>query len=452
MNFLFLSVDSLRPDYVSFLDGDSPTTPFLSTLAETSTVFTHAISPSTWTLPVHGSIFTGLYPPEHSVSDVDESLGPTDTLAEQLAARGYDTASFAGNGWLNVGEILRGFDHHHISPPLSRYWVDMVRRGVKERDASAVYIGLSNLGKAPLDVLREKLVRNNHHDSRIVERYSEYLDGTSEPFFHFVHLNGVHNPYAPHIDQYREFGEGSIFGVRETIQYQKELIRDRPLLAAGKKRFDNGYEEDIKDLYRGAIRQTDENVRTIVELLERKGHLEDTVIVVFGDHGDHLGEENLWGHQFTIADEVIRVPLLIRDPSDHLAPSRREDVVQLHDLYCTVLSMLGEDCPASHSYDLSCAKRDTAFAYYSVPESHLERVQRNHQLDTAELPPTKQFAAWRSPSNRATWYPEPDEATGDSDLLEDLKEHYAALDPIRNQNSAGIDRQTEENLRDMGYL
>lgn len=452
MNFLFVSVDSLRPDYVSFIDSDSPTTPFLSTLVETSTVFTHAISPSTWTLPVHGSVFTGLYPPEHSVSDKDDALGSVDTLAERLTKEGYDTASFGGNGWLNVGDILRGFNHHHVSPPLSRHWLNMVRRGLREKDPSAVTTGISNLSKAPLDILRKNFVRNNHHDERIVQQYSEYLNGISRPFFHFIHLNGVHNPYTPHINQYREFGDRSTRDVRNAIEYQEKLIRDRPLLAAGEKTVDSEYVELIKDLYRGTIRQADNNIRTLVEMLEQKNVLDETVVVVFGDHGDHLGERNCWGHQFSVADEVIRVPLLIRDPSESLAPVRRDDVVQLNDLYPTVLGMVGAGYSCSRSYDISCEDRETAFVYYQAPESYLERIERNHDMNMTALPPRKQFAAWQDPSQRATWYPDQDEMTGDAELVDRLQDHYAALSQVGSQTSSRIDRQTEQNLRDMGYI
>lgn len=452
MNVLFISIDSLRSDFVPFISGESSTTPFLSTLADSSTVFTRAITPSTWTLPVHGSIFTGLYPPEHSVLDKDTALGSVETLAERLRQEGYDTTSFAGNGWLNVGDILRGFDHQHISPPLSRHWVDMISRGVRDSNLSAITKGISNLGKAPFDILRKKLIRNNGHDRRIVKQYSRYLNDTSEPFFHFVHLNGVHNPYSPHISQYRKFGDQSTSSVRNVIQYQQELIDNRPLLAAGDKSIDQNSVEIIKDLYRGEIRQVDGYVQELIQLLEQKNCLEDTVIVIFGDHGDHLGERNRWGHQFSVANEVIRVPLLIKDPSGYLTSSYRHDVVQLNDLYNTILTLLGLDYSRPHSYDLSHRSRDTAYVYYSAPESYLERINRNHDLDDIQLPPTKQFAAWRKSSYRGTWFPEQDEKIGDPDMVQAIQEHYANLEPIQSRQSSRIDSQVEQNLQDMGYI
>lgn len=452
MNFVFISVDSLRADFTPLKPDGAPTAPFLSRLSDESTVFANAVSPSTWTLPVHGSIFTGLYPPEHNVGDKGDALGETPTLAEQLASEGYDTASFAGNGWLNVGDILRGFNHHHISPPLSRHWIETSTRGVKEGDLSAATSGMRNLSRIPAKLLRRFLIRNNKHDQRIIRKYTKYLRRVSRPFFHFIHLNGVHNPYTPHIKHYREFGEDSILGVRNTVKYQKKLIRDRPLLATGQKTIDHDYIDEIHNLYCGAIHQADRNIQKIVELLEESGHLEDTVIIVFGDHGDHLGEKNLWGHQFSVANEVICVPLILKDPSGNITASRRDDVVQLNDLYCTVLSMIDAKLPDLHSYNISSPKRDAAFVYYSTPESYIERIQRNHDLDTDQLPPKEQFAAWCEPKKRATWYPKLDKFTGDSDLVDTLKEHCSSLVNIDGKKTSSLNKETEQNLRDMGYI
>jgi arylsulfatase A-like enzyme len=230
------------------------------------------------------------------------------------------------------------------------------------------------------------------------------------------------------------------------------LIRDRPLLAAGEKAVDPEYKELIRDLYRGTIRQADENIGKLVEMLERKNVLDETVIVVFGDHGDHLGERNCWGHQFSVADDVIRIPLLIRDPSERLAPVRCDNAVQLNDLYPTVLGMVGAGCSRSQSYDISREDRETAFVYYQTPNSYIERIARNHDMDITALPPTRQFAAWRNPSQRATWYPDQDETTGDTALVDILQNHYASLSQVGSRTSSHVDRRTEQNLRDMGYI
>lgn len=451
MNVLCISIDSLRPDYTSFSGELEGTTPFLSELSET-TVFNNAVSPSTWTLQVHGSIFTGLYPPAHNVHDKGDALGLTETFAEKLSVEGYDTISVGGNGWLNAGDILRGFDHHHISPPRSRYWFETMYDGLTNRELSKFQRSIMNIAKAPGDILRDFTIRDNHHDRRILDKYINYLDQTSEPFCHFIHLNGVHNPYTPHMNHYKEFGDASYIKLKRNIKYQQNLLEYRHKLRRKETEFDRAYLPEIRNLYKGTIHQTDQNIRDLMSEMERRGYLDNTIVIIFGDHGDHIGEENHWGHQFSVADEVIRVPLIIRDPNETFHRPYRNDVVQLNDLYPTILDVCDVSHSISNSINLSQSRRKTAFTYYTTPESYINRIKRKHGCTVSELPPTQQFAAWRDQSTRATWYPNEDESTGNTELIERLKEHYSTLEPIDNRGVSEIDKETEQNLRDMGYI
>ena len=452
MNLLFISIDSLRADFALRTPESTVTMPFLSSISDQLTTFANAISPSTWTLPVHGSIFTGLYPPEHGVRDKGDQLGATRTLAQKFDAMGYDTVSYAGNGWLNTGEILRGFDHHHITPPWSRHWVDKTIQGIKNKRISEIREGITNLSRSPIEISRDYLLRNNLHDTRIVRRYSDHLSRSEQPFFHFIHLNGVHNPYTPHINHYKKFGQCSYSELKDAIAYQNKLINDRPLLAAEKKQFDTKYTQIIQELYCGTIYRADRNIKLIIEQLRDKGCLGETVIIIFGDHGDHLGEGNLWGHQFSVQDEIIRVPLFIIDPLDKFNNTQRDDIVQLNDLYPTVLDIVGADYSNSHSYSLQEENRETAFTYYSTPNSYLNRIKQNHSIELDDLPPVKQFAAWRDNSTRGTWYPDAEHDEGDPSLRGILKKHHGNLDRIETVESKTLDRQTKRNLKDMGYL
>lgn len=115
-NILCISIDSLRRDFCSIYTESEDTTPFLNSISDELTIFQNAISPSCWTLQVHGSVFTGLYPPEHGVLDKNNSLGDHPTFAELLSRKGYDTQSFGYNGWFEAGDILRGFNHTPTDP------------------------------------------------------------------------------------------------------------------------------------------------------------------------------------------------------------------------------------------------------------------------------------------------------------------------------------------------
>ncbi|QGN06526.1 hypothetical protein Hrd1104_03900 [Halorhabdus sp. CBA1104] len=87
------------------------------------------------TLPVHTSIFTGLYPTEHQVNDENTVLGDHPTFAELLSEAGYETRSFTHNGWFKSGGMTRGFEHEHTRMPgMIGSGISNIRQGVDERN------------------------------------------------------------------------------------------------------------------------------------------------------------------------------------------------------------------------------------------------------------------------------------------------------------------------------
>src|SRR5512146_3028691 len=113
-NVLVVVVDTLRADHLSTYGYERPTSPRLTQLASQGTLFDNAIAPSSWTLPVHASLLTGLYPDQHHV-DSDGSLLGWDypVLGDEFMARGYRTAAFSANTLLFSRRrgFGRGFIH-----------------------------------------------------------------------------------------------------------------------------------------------------------------------------------------------------------------------------------------------------------------------------------------------------------------------------------------------------
>lgn len=458
-NFLFVSVDSLRPDYCSFLDSDESTTPFLERLSNESSAITfeRAITPSTWTLQVHASLFTGLYPSEHGVLDKGRRLGSHPTLATLLGNSGYVTESFGRNGWLESGEVLRGFTHHH-----TRYSQHIRKELAGFRDA----LGDGDLSSAADDArwavrgatekLREQLFRHTAPDSLTINAVTERLNGASSPFCFFVHLNGVHYVYRPTAPHHRQFGDHSLPTLARNVRYQRELVDNRGRIYTGDYDLDPQQNRVTADLYRGCIRQADSHLERLFDSLRRTGELENTVIVIFGDHGDHLGDGGHFGHQFSVDDALIRVPLLILDPTDSIPQDRADSVVQLNDLHPTALSMAGIDAPETRSVDLTRRERDVGYVYYSAPDSFIDRMRSSGDISVEDLPPTKQYAAWRSEDEKIVWYPEKEEYAGpdsaDADLQERMHEHKESLRRVSPDDDGEMSRAVEDNLRRLGYL
>jgi arylsulfatase A-like enzyme len=88
-NVLFVVMDTVRKSHLSVYGDDRPTTPNLADFADEARVFEQAVAPAPWTLPVHASLFTGLYPTQHGATQEDPYLDGATTLAESLSAADY---------------------------------------------------------------------------------------------------------------------------------------------------------------------------------------------------------------------------------------------------------------------------------------------------------------------------------------------------------------------------
>ena len=107
-DIIFIVLDTQRADRLGCYGYNKPITPYLDAFAAQSIVFEQAISPAQWTIPSHASLFTGLYPTAHQVTQSNQSLGPDQPhLAEVLRTAGYETIGFCNNPL--VGILDNGF-------------------------------------------------------------------------------------------------------------------------------------------------------------------------------------------------------------------------------------------------------------------------------------------------------------------------------------------------------
>lgn len=463
-NLLYVSIDSLRWDEAGFGGGDAATTPFLRGFADrtAAAVYDRAVTPATWTLPAHASLFTGLYPPEHGLLDTSAALGDHPTLAELLAAEGYETAAFFQNGWLRVGDALRGFESGTVdaagggagassdgSPSLARR---LVARSPRLRSLASTVVN------DYAATVRAGTFRRPPADGPVVESAAAALPELGEPFCAFVHLNGAHWPYTPPRPHHRRFTDRSALSLFWNRAYwQRRVYDNRERTWDGSLQPPAAATETMRELYRGAVHHVDSLVERLVSRLERAGRLDDTVVVVFGDHGDAFGDGGVFGHHFSLADGVVHVPLLVRDPHGVLPSGERPELAQLADLYPTLLARCGVAPPATNSVDLADGERETAFTHFEYTDRLFEDA--GDDLDAASpeaFPPRKQVAAWRSPSEKLVWYPETDEYDGpaadDEDLRAALRAHLDGLDPVAPRRTDGVSGDVRRNLEDMGYL
>ncbi len=329
-NVLFIVLDTVRAESTSLHGYERDTTPVLRELAREGIRFDHARVPAPWTLPAHASIFTSRWPHELSAR-LDKPLDDSyDTLAEALRDRGYATAGFVANrffcnAWYGLG---RGFLHY---------------------DDSAItltsILGSSGLGRQiargvfPSPVDRPSAFFRRKDAQTLNREFLSWLDlqrPEERPFFVFLNYFDAHDPYIPPDGWRRRFGmepEGKAdFAL---LRDWHEATRTNPVVP------DREVTLAI-DSYDECIAYLDEQLGRLFDDLERRGILDETLIIVTSDHGELFGEHGIYGHGSCLYRPVLHVPMLIVGPSKSEIPPGGvvEAPVSLRDLPATVLDLL----------------------------------------------------------------------------------------------------------------
>lgn len=319
-NIIFVSIDSLRSDHVGCYGYGRETTPFIDSLAKQGVRFENAFSTTSWTLPSHASMFTGLLGPTHGLVDNGLSLSEDHaTLAELLKEQGYHTAGFFGGPYLHPTFGLgQGFDVYR----------SCMTTTPDTADGDAIR-GSASASNAPshVDITGPRTRKE-------VKRWAdERMQAQGEsPYFLFLHLWDVHYDFTPPKDFEQLFVDPNYSGPADGRLMSNAAIR--PGMAV----------EDIKhvlDLYDAEIRFTDEILKRILGDLEERGLMKNTMVVVTADHGEEFFEHGFKGHNKSLFDEVLRVPLVVSWPDEIDEDEVVMDQVQIIDIMPTLLSVAG---------------------------------------------------------------------------------------------------------------
>ncbi len=133
--------------------------------------------------------------------------------------------------------------------------------------------------------------------------------------------------------------KASFHNSAEFNQYKKGP--ERPSLSQP---VSDAYARQLKHAYFAAISYVDAQVGKLLEVLEKNGLSRNTIVVLWGDHGWHLGEELVWG-KHTLSEYALRSPLIIRYPPMVRSGLSTKNIVQSVDIYPTLLEMTGLQRP-----------------------------------------------------------------------------------------------------------
>ncbi|WP_247729038.1 sulfatase [Halovivax limisalsi] len=399
-------------------------TPAAASLAAGGTVFRRAISPAPWTLPSATSLLTGLDPAEHGATslryeyDGDRGRRP---LQQALSSAGYRTIHLSPKTW--IGDWLpqgSGFDRvdEFTGPDHRRFEggrdVRELSRGVARgprwyatviRRALAADAPLRSLGNAAAFKLSEATgdawlddVRASERAVRLAdERFAEAAaNPDGRPFFMYVHLMDPHLPfYVPADHRTDAVRPPGCDDYADERRYLASLMDDLWAIRTGDRRLSPDEVTYLRTRYADEVRYADRAVGRLLDSLNERGLSDRTVVVLTGDHGEHLGERvvasdsrdgaeatertrdgterTLLDHQASIRLPLLRVPLVARYPGV-FDGGERTDLVQPHYVAETVRALAGLEYDPSRSLLPDDDHRSVARASY-------EGVVRSHPPD-----------------------------------------------------------------------
>jgi arylsulfatase A-like enzyme len=312
-NVLFLIWDTVRAENLSLYGYDRETTPELDRLAARSAVFDRAISPAPWTLAAHGSFFTGHMPWELSASWATPLDDAFPTIADVLTDRGYASAAFVAN-------YIYGPPAYGLGRGFTRYRFYPLSIGAVLTSSALVqrFVPVFNHS------LGTYWNPSRRHARTITDSFLDWQDGISgRPFFAFLNLFDAHDPYVPEPPFDRRFGNPR---VRRVASGQEP---------------DEAMRRDLIDAYDGAIAALDHELARVLDELQRRNVLDNTLVIVASDHGELFGEHRLYGHGNSLFFRELHVPLLISMPASVPAGVRVLSPVSLRDLPATIADLAG---------------------------------------------------------------------------------------------------------------
>lgn len=359
-NILFVCADDLN-SWISPLGGyPGVRTPHIESLAERGVTFTRAYCTAPACNPSRASVFSGLRPTTTNVYLSEKlNLGPeTPTLPAAFREAGYHlfgagkvfhgqydyvsaTRSLAPSAsWLDTHNHPEVWHEFHPCPdeplpdgrPFNGFF-DF------RRDEVPDWYCHFDWGALP-DAQDESLP-----DVRVLEKSVEFLQrGHERPFFCAV---GFYRPHLPWYVPRRFF---DLYPLENIVLPDVEIddLSGVPEIAKGWAATPDDHSRIVEHGqwchavrgYLASISFCDELVGRLLRALDAAGLAENTIVMLWGDNGFHLGEKLHW-RKFTLWEEATRVPLFLAGPGIARTAVRCETPVSLLDLYPTLVEMAG---------------------------------------------------------------------------------------------------------------
>ena len=342
-NLLLLMTDQQRADTIT--PGGPCLTPNLQALAAEGADFTRCYATNPICSPSRGSLYTGLLPHAHGMTDVTHAVDPTRAdlkpgvpfWSRTLREAGYRTAHFGKWHVERSDELQRfGFDEFEVDLRLTgvpTYQGPLAPRVAVQQPGYREFL-LAGVSDERANASRE---------AYLFDRGIAFIEAAAadpkRPWALVVSTEAPHDPYVVPRELYERYDAAALLAPASA----HDDLHDRPAIYRRIQRTWAALStEDAAQAtacYYAACSGIDDQVGRILAALEASGQADDTLVVFTSDHGDYLGAHGLWLKGVAAFEEAYRVPLVLRGPG--VVPGVRVDApVSLLDLPRTLVRAL----------------------------------------------------------------------------------------------------------------
>lgn len=401
LNIIMIGADTLRFDRLGQVKNNIEITPHINKLINQGTLLTNCITPLARTAPGLASLFTGLWPHHHKIRSnflyASEFNLPQKTLIQILKEQGYYTATVSDWAGSDFGKINFGFDEAQVpkdqwnlkllirqGPPLLRLFLSLFTHN---RFGKKFLPELYYLAGIPLT---QELGRDFRH---IISNVAK----KDKPFLLNLFTSTTHVPFGSEYPYYNLFTPKDYAGesrfIMTNLTTPEEVMQKQEL---GAEAFDL---PQILNLYDGCVKQFDDEVGKIIEFVDKCGLTDNTVFIVYSDHGADFFETGCWGQGNTLRgnDPSGRIPIVLKGPK---IPKnlRFNHVTRSVDIMPTLLALLDMECVSNldgvnllpHLYDNTSpelfAFQETGEWLADVPGMHPAQLRYPNIVDLLDIP------------------------------------------------------------------
>lgn len=311
-NVVLLVLDTMRGDVLQAAGYHRRVMPFLDSLATHGAYFPYAFATAPWTLPSHGTMFTGEYARRLNTNVVTPLSHNFRTIGEAFRDAGFYTFGLTSNLHYTNWEsgISQGFLEWHdyrrtFRQVLRSSVIGELQLFIELSDVTS-WRDLTNALMRHDMIVYQKPAQHEPRAGELTDRFLSWYDRKpARPYLAFVNYIDAHRPYAP------------------PREYQTRFTQH----------------PEPRDLYDGELAYIDDQLRRLFAELGRRGALGNTYFVITSDHGEHFGEHKLINHGNSLYSSLLRVPIIIVGPG--IETRRIEHAVTLRDIPETIMVLGG---------------------------------------------------------------------------------------------------------------